>query len=113
MTSLVSAWVRGNGQSKFAECGNFFKGGVGGYFLKIGISSPIRVQMGRELVRLIDLIHLNMFSIHIVHWKKFFMDQVWAVHLQKTPKNRLFSRFIRVLCRDVRIHVSGTGYSIH
>ena len=47
----------------------FFKGGLWANFSRIGISSHIRVQMGRELVRLIDLIELNMFSIHIGHWK--------------------------------------------
>ena len=54
----------------FGNVGIFvFKGGVLGFFSRNVISSHIRVQMGRELVRLIDLIHLNMFSIHIVHWK--------------------------------------------
>ena len=33
-------------------------------FLRIAISSHIRVQMSQELVRLINLIHWNMFSIH-------------------------------------------------
>ena len=37
--------------------------------LRIVISSHKRVQMGRELVRLIDLIHLNMFTIRILYWK--------------------------------------------
>ena len=45
------------------------EGGVVGMnqpdFFRIAISSHICVQMGRELVRLIGLIHLNMFSTHI------------------------------------------------
>ena len=47
----------------------FLGGGVPGGFEVWSLCSHILAQMGQELVRLIDLIHLNMFSTHIVHCK--------------------------------------------
>ena len=43
----------------------FFRGG-GGHLEKCSISSPIRVQIAQELVRLITLIGLNKFLMHII-----------------------------------------------
>ena len=68
-------------------------GGVSAIFSRIAISSYIRVQMGRELVRLIDLIHLNMFSIHIVHWNSsgYFL---WTRFGRSVSKNTLKMTFL-------------------
>ena len=49
-----------------------------GNFSKSTISSHIRVQIAPESVRLIPLIDLNMFLIHIISWKPF----VWR-HTRK------------------------------
>ena len=54
---------------------------MGIFFFIIALSSHIHVQMGRELVRLIVLIQLKMFSIHIGH--------------RKSPENILWTRFGR------------------
>ena len=47
----------------------FFLWGGGEIFSKWLISSHIRIQISRESVRLIELITLDMFLIHIVYWR--------------------------------------------
>ena len=44
----------------------FFRGGFAGHLEKWSISSPIHVQIAQELVRLITLISLNKFLMHII-----------------------------------------------
>ena len=44
----------------------FFVGGVAGHLEKWSISSPIRVQIAQKLVRLLTLIRLSQFLMHIV-----------------------------------------------
>ena len=55
-------WAKRN-----AFFGNFFLvGGFADHLEKWSISSPIRVQIAQELVRLITLIGLNKFLMHII-----------------------------------------------
>ena len=55
----------------------------------------IHVQMGRELVRLIDLIELNMFTIHIRHWKS--SEFLWTRFERSALKNPLKMAFFGIL----------------
>ena len=89
---------------KFMILGIFFRGGVAGVFESVSISSHIRVQITSELVRLIALIRLNMFSIHNVSeksLKKFFRTRFWRSVLKKWLKitiSALSKGFSKVLC---------------
>ena len=82
----------------------FFRGGFAGVFESVSISSHIRVQITSELVRLIALIRLNMFSIHNVSeksLKKFFRTRFWRSVLKKWLKitiSALSKGFSKVLC---------------
>ena len=84
----------------------FFLGGgeFAGVFESVSISSHIRVQITSELVRLIALIRLNMFSIHNVSeksLKNFFRTRFWRSVLKKWLKitiSALSKGFSKVLC---------------
>ena len=58
---IISRFCRGLSNREF-----FLGGGVAGRFEKWSIASLIRVQIAQELVRLITLIGLNKFLIHII-----------------------------------------------
>ena len=71
-------------------------GGLSTIFFRIATSSHIHVQMGRELVRLVDLIHLNMFSTHIGHWKSSenFLSTRLGRSVLKNPVKMAFFGFL-------------------
>ena len=58
------------------------------FYQHMTISSHIRIQMAQELVRLIDLIYLNIFSTYIVHRKS--SESFYGRNLSDPPsKSRL------------------------
>ena len=80
----------------------FFRGCI---FRDRAISSHIHVQMTQELVRLIDLIHLKMLSIHILYLKlleNIFMDEVWVIRLLN-PLKMAFLAFYKGFMHQILI----------